>query len=103
MRHVFILDGIALLAQLIQHRLDIEGVPQHDHIHDQAQGAKLILLSFLVALAQFPPLAMKHRACQSVPPLAVDESKFVGITTVILSARGIFIRFFANSVVNSMI
>ena len=36
-RHVCVLDRIAFRPQLVQARLDIDRVPQHDHIEHQAE------------------------------------------------------------------
>ena len=55
-------DGISFGTQLLESRLHIEGVPQHDHVDHQAERSQLILLAFAIALPELTVLAMEHDA-----------------------------------------
>jgi len=68
--HVFRLDGVALACKLIQSSVDVEGVPQNNDVHAQAQRAQLILLPLPIPLAQLPSLTVEDRAGQFVPVFA---------------------------------
>jgi hypothetical protein len=47
---VFWLDWVALLLELLEGRVHIDGVPQDDDVDDQAERTELILLAFPPAL-----------------------------------------------------
>ena len=49
---------MAFGAKLIERCIGIDRVPKHDEIDDEPECAKLILLSFMVALTQFATLTM---------------------------------------------
>ncbi len=63
---VFWLHGVAFAAQLRQHRIHVQRVPKHDHVHDQAERAQLVFLPFAVALEQLAALAVENLARQAV-------------------------------------
>ena len=62
-----------LNAQLIEYSVHINRVPQHDEIDHQAKGAKLILLTLAIPLAQFAAPPMEYDAGKLVPTLAPIE------------------------------
>jgi len=62
-----------LAAQLRKYRVHVQGVPQHDHVHDQSECAQLVFLPFTVALEQFAPLAVENLARQAVAAFAEVE------------------------------
>lgn len=45
----------------------VEGVPQHDDVRHQAEGAELVFLALAVAPPQLAALAVEHGAGQAVP------------------------------------
>ena len=54
----------------MESRFDIEGVPEDDDVHHEAQRAELVFLPLSITLAEFTPLAMKDRPRQLVSVLA---------------------------------
>ena len=61
---------VALAAQLREHGVHVQRIPQHDHVHDQAERAQLVFLPFAVALEQFAALAVEDLARQAVAAFA---------------------------------
>ena len=57
-------------SKLLESRFDIEGVPEEDDVHHEAQRAELVFLPLSITLAEFTPLAMKDRPRQLVSVLA---------------------------------
>ena len=55
---------MAFGTELIEYSLHVHGIPQHEHIDDQAKRAKLIFLAFAVTLMEFATAAVKHFAGQ---------------------------------------
>ena len=68
-------DRVSLRAQLatVEDRLHVDGIPQDDHVKDEAQRPELILLTLPVALTQFAALAVEDGASQAVPALPSVE------------------------------
>jgi hypothetical protein len=58
---------------LIEDRIHIDGVPQNDHVHYQAECTQLIFLSLAISLVEFAALAMKNVTRQAVPAFAQIE------------------------------
>ena len=54
-------------AKLIEYRIQIDGVPQNDHVDDQPKRAQLVFLTFAIALVELAALAMEHISCQAMP------------------------------------
>jgi hypothetical protein len=52
---------------LLQDCLDVNGIPEHDHIDDEPERAELIFLPFAIALAQFTPFTAENDARDAVP------------------------------------
>lgn len=69
-RHVFRSDGIIFAGELLQSGIDVEGVPENNNVHDQAQRPQLILLALAIPLAQLPSFAVEDGAGELVPILA---------------------------------
>jgi hypothetical protein len=63
----------AFFLQLLQRRLHIDCVPEHDHVDDESQRSQLVLLSFLVALAQFASFAVEDSPGRAVPSFAAIQ------------------------------
>jgi hypothetical protein len=63
-------------ANLIKRRLDIDRVPQHDHLDDQPKCAQLIFLAFSVTLAQLAAFVMENDSCQGMSSLASGRQRF---------------------------
>lgn len=74
-RDVFGLYRNALGLQVSEGRVQVERIPQHDHVHHQAQGAELIFLPLTVARVDFSTLPMKDPACQAVATFAPVERR----------------------------
>ena len=70
---ILVVDRAALLSQLIEYHARANRIPEDDHIGDQAQRAKLILLPVAVALTQLPALTVKHFTSHAVVTLATIE------------------------------
>jgi len=64
---------VTLLAKLGECRLNVDRVPQRNHIDHESKRTQLILLPLPVALAQFAAFAMKNDAGKAVPPLPTVE------------------------------
>ena len=58
-----------LRGEAVQCGLHVYGVPKHDHIDDQPQGAQLIFLALPVGLAEFAAVPVEHGTRQAVPGL----------------------------------
>ena len=54
-RLILFVHRIPFLPELLQDCLDVNCIPEHDHIDDQPERTELIFLSFAVALPQFAP------------------------------------------------
>jgi hypothetical protein len=54
------LHGIAPAAPLLEGRIEVERIPQHDAVDHQAKRAQLLFLSFPIVLPQLPALAMER-------------------------------------------
>ena len=63
---VAVVDGVAVAAKLGEGSVEVAGVPQHDGVKDEVEGAELVFLAFPVALAQLAPLAVEDLAGESV-------------------------------------
>ena len=70
---VVVADVEAVAAQLGQGGVLVAGVPEHDGVEDESEGAELVFLSFAVALAELAALAVEHRAGQGVAALGAVE------------------------------
>jgi len=46
--------------------VEVAGVPQHDGVEDEAEGAELVLLAFPVTLAELAALAVEDLAGEGV-------------------------------------
>jgi len=64
---------VAGVAQLVEGCVLVSGVPEHDGVDDEAEGAELVFLSFSVALPELPPLAVEYRAGEGVAALGAVE------------------------------
>ena len=51
-------DLVSLGPELIERRIHVNGVPEHDEVDDESERTKLVLLSLAIALAQFAALAV---------------------------------------------
>ena len=49
---------------LVEGRLHIDGVPQHNHVDDDAECVELVFLAFTVTLPQFATFAVEDGAGQ---------------------------------------
>jgi len=67
------LHRVAIAAQLQEHCVHVQCVPQHDHVHDQAERAQLVFLPFAVALEQFAAFAVEDITRQAVTTFAEIE------------------------------
>ena len=67
---VVVLDVEPAAAQLVHGGVLVAGVPEHDGIDDEAEGAELVLLAFPVELAS---LAVEDGAGKSVAALGAVE------------------------------
>jgi hypothetical protein len=72
-RYVFFQDHMAFRAKLVELGVDVDRVPEHDHIDDQPERAKLVLLAISITLAQFAALAVEYRAGKLMADLATVE------------------------------
>src|SRR5437588_7443751 len=59
----------------VERCLHVAGVPEHDDVDDEAEGAELVLLALPVALPQLTFLAVEDLACKLVAGLAVVEGR----------------------------
>jgi hypothetical protein len=67
---------VPLGPELIERRIHVNGVPEHDEVDDESERTKLVLLSLAIAQAQFSTLAMKEDAGElmaSFAPIELDE------------------------------
>ena len=64
---------MAFGMELIEYSLHVYGIPQNEHIDDQAKRAKLVFLAFAVTLAEFATAAVKYFAGQAMTALATIE------------------------------
>ena len=71
--HVLWAHVEALGAELVQRRVHVDRVPEHDDVDHKAQGPELVLLALAVALAQFAALAVEHSTGKLMPALAAVE------------------------------
>src|SRR5262245_10488434 len=71
--HILAPDLEALLAELPQRRVHVDGVPEHDDVDDQTERAQLVLLPLAIPLAQLATLAVENGAGKHVPALAAIE------------------------------
>ena len=71
--HVLWAHVKALGAKLVQRRVHIDRVSEHDDVDHQAQGAELVLLAFAIALAKLAALAVEYGAGELMPALATVE------------------------------
>lgn len=69
-RHVFRFYFVSLGTELIQRRLHIDRIPQHQQVDDQTERTELIFLPFAVTLAQLTPAAVKDFSGQSMASFA---------------------------------
>src|SRR5436305_14853729 len=83
-------------APLVERILHIPGIPEHDHIHDQAQHTQLILLPLAIALTQLASLAMKHMAGDTVPSLATIQLRLNASTIVFVVKKVEHVQRFRN-------
>jgi hypothetical protein len=72
-RLILFVHRIPFLPELLQDCLDVNCVPEHDHIDDQPERTELIFLSFVVALPQFAPFAAENDARDAVPTFSPIE------------------------------
>jgi hypothetical protein len=68
-REVLVADRVALGPQLLERGVHVEGVPQHDAVQDQAQGAELFLHADVVALVDLALVAVEDGPAQVVAAL----------------------------------
>ena len=66
-------DVVALGAELVERRVHVDRVPEHDDVDHQPERAELVLLAFAVALAQLAALAVEDDAGELVAALAAVE------------------------------
>ena len=65
-RLVFWTHRVAICAMLVEGRLHIDGVPQHNHVDDDAECVELVFLAFTVTLPQFATFAVEDGAGQGM-------------------------------------
>ena len=53
---------------MIQCRLQVNRIPEHDGIRDEPQGPELIFLTFTIRFTDFPSLTVADGAGHLVPP-----------------------------------
>ena len=61
---------------LVEGRLHIDGVPQHNHVDDDAECVELVFLAFTVTLPQFATFAVEDGAGQGMAtfsPVQLDQ------------------------------
>jgi hypothetical protein len=63
----------ALGAELVQCRVHVDRIPEHDSVHHQTQGPELVLLPFAVTLPQFAALAVEDDTGELVAALAAVQ------------------------------
>jgi hypothetical protein len=66
-------DLVSLGPELIERRIHVNGVPEHDEVDDESERTKLVLLSLAIALAQFAALAMEEDAGELMASFATVE------------------------------
>jgi len=64
--NVLVPDLVPLRHELVQRRVHVDRVPEHDQIDRQPERAQLVLLTLSVTLAQLTPPAMKDDAGELV-------------------------------------
>ena len=70
---VLVQDLEAFLAELLQHGVCVDRVPEHDGVHDEAERTELIFLPLPIALLQFAAFAVEDDPRQHVPGFAAIE------------------------------
>src|SRR3954452_7712026 len=70
---VFGPDLVSLGAELVDRRIHVDRVPEHDEVDHEPKRAELVLLALAVALAELAPLAMEDDAGELVTALAAVE------------------------------
>lgn len=63
----------AAATQLVQCGVLVAGVPEHDGVDDEPEGAELVFLPFAVALAELTSLAVEDCSGQGVPAFGAIE------------------------------
>ena len=66
-------DAEAFSTKALQRRVHVDRVPQDDEIDDEAERAKLVFLTFAIALPQFAALAVEYDARKLVATFATIE------------------------------
>ena len=55
-------DLVSLGAELVDRRIHVDRVPEHDEVDHEPKRTELVLLALAVALAELAPLAMEDDA-----------------------------------------
>ena len=66
----------------VEGRLHIDGVPQHNHVDDDAECVELVFLAFTVTLPQFATFAVEDGAGQGMAtfsPVQLDQRAISGL------------------------
>jgi hypothetical protein len=64
---------VTVAAEVVEGGVLVAGVPQHDGVDDEAEGAELVFLAFAVALAQLPALAVEDGPGEGMSALGPVE------------------------------
>jgi hypothetical protein len=70
---IIVIERVALFAQLLNHRLHIDGIPENDCIDDQIQAACLINLLFFQVAANFALIGKVDKLSKVMQLLAFVE------------------------------
>jgi len=69
-----VVNRVTCSAEFVECGADVAGVPQHDGVDDEAENAELVFFSLPVFLAEFPALAVKYIAGDTVSGLLGAEA-----------------------------
>jgi len=71
-------QDVPFFPKLRKRRVHVDRIPQHDDVESQAQGSKLILLPFAIALPQLAALSMENltgHAVTAFPAIQLPERR----------------------------
>ena len=62
-----------IIFQLFESCLHVDCVPEHHHIYDEAQAAKLVFLTLSVRVTDFSATAVERCSCQAMSAFSAVE------------------------------
>lgn len=71
--HVFVGYRHSVFSKFVQGFVHVFGVPQHDCVDDESEGAELVFLAFSVALAELPAVSVEEVSCEGVAAFGAVE------------------------------